>query len=36
MELKALVDYNVALAKIAQVTGTTLETRNITLSDYIK
>jgi outer membrane protein TolC len=36
LELKALVDYNVALAKIAQVTGSTLETRNITLTDYIK
>lgn len=36
MELRALVDYNVALAKIAQVTGTTLEARNITLTDYIK
>jgi len=35
-ELKALVDYNIAQAKIAQVTGATLETRNITLSDYIK
>jgi outer membrane protein TolC len=36
LELKALVDYNVALANIARVTGTTLESRNITLSDYIK
>ncbi|MGD1008780.1 MAG: TolC family protein [Candidatus Aminicenantales bacterium] len=36
LELKALVDYNVAMANIAKVTGTTLETRNITLSDYIK
>jgi outer membrane protein TolC len=35
-ELKALVDYNIALAKIAQVTGATLEARNITLADYIK
>jgi outer membrane protein TolC len=35
-ELRALVDYNIALANIARVTGTTLETRNITLSDYIK
>ncbi|HSA94764.1 MAG TPA: TolC family protein [Acidobacteriota bacterium] len=35
-ELRALVDYNVALANIARVTGTTLETRNITLGDYIK
>jgi outer membrane protein TolC len=35
-ELRALVDYNIALADIAKVTGTTLETRNITLGDYIK
>jgi outer membrane protein TolC len=36
LELRALVDYRVALANIARVTGTTLETRNITLADYIK
>jgi outer membrane protein TolC len=36
LELKALVDYNVAVASIAKVTGSTLETRNITLSDFIK
>jgi outer membrane protein TolC len=30
MELRALVDYNVAVANIAKVTGSTLETRNIT------
>jgi outer membrane protein TolC len=36
LELKALVDYNIALANIAQVTGTTLEARNISLTDYIK
>jgi outer membrane protein TolC len=35
-ELRALVDYNLALAKISQVTGTTLETRNIALTDFIK
>jgi len=35
-ELKALVDYNIAMAKISQVTGTTLETRNISLTDYLK
>jgi outer membrane protein TolC len=35
-EMRALVDYNVAVANIAKVTGTTLETRNITLSDYIR
>jgi len=34
--MRALVDYNVAVANIAKVTGTTLETRNITLSDYIR
>jgi outer membrane protein TolC len=36
MELKSLVDYNIALANIAKVTGSTLEKRNITLADYIK
>jgi len=36
LELRALVDYNVAVANIAKVTGSTLETRNITLGDYIK
>jgi len=36
LEMRALVDYNVAVANIAKVTGTTLENRNITLSDYIK
>ena len=30
MELKALVDYNMSLARIERVTGTSLETRNIT------
>jgi outer membrane protein TolC len=30
MELRALIDYNVAVANIAKVTGSTLETRNIT------
>ena len=35
-EMRALVDYNVAVATIARVTGTTLEERNITLADYIK
>ena len=29
-ELRALVDYNVAVANIAKVTGTNLENRNIT------
>jgi outer membrane protein TolC len=36
LELKALVDYNVAVANIAKVTGSTLEARNISLTDYIK
>jgi len=36
LEMRALVDYNVAVANIAKVTGSTLEKRNITLSDYIK
>jgi outer membrane protein TolC len=36
MEMRALVDYNVAVAAIAKATGATLETRGITLSDYIK
>ena len=36
LELRALVDYNVALAKIAQVTGSTLEDRNIALANYIR
>jgi len=36
LELKALVDYNVALANIAKVTGSTLEARNIALTDFIK
>ncbi|HOW85775.1 MAG TPA: TolC family protein [Candidatus Aminicenantes bacterium] len=36
MEIKALVDYNVAVANIAKATGSTLEDRGITLSDYIK
>jgi outer membrane protein TolC len=35
-ELRSLVDYNVALANIAKVTGTTLEQRNVSLADYIK
>jgi outer membrane protein TolC len=36
MEMRALVDYNVALANIAKVTGTTLEQRDIILSDYVR
>jgi len=36
LELRALVDYNVARANIAKVTGSTLEDRDITLTDYIR
>jgi outer membrane protein TolC len=36
VELNALVAYNIAVANIAKVTGTTLEARNISLADYIK
>jgi outer membrane protein TolC len=36
MEMRALVEYNVAVATIARVTGSTLDDRNITLTDYIK
>lgn len=36
MEMRALVDYNIALASIAKITGSTLEARNISLSDYVK
>jgi outer membrane protein TolC len=35
-EMRALVEYNVAVANIAKVTGTTLELRNVSMSDYIK
>ena len=36
LELKALVDYNVAQANIAKVTGSSLENRNISFADYTK
>jgi len=36
LELRALVEYKIAQANIAKVTGSTLETRNITLTDFIK
>ena len=36
LEIKSLVDYNIAVANIARVTGSTLEARNISLGDYIK
>jgi outer membrane protein TolC len=35
-EMRSLVEYNVAVAAIAKATGSTLEDRGITLSDYIK
>ncbi len=35
-ELQSLVGYNIAVANIAKVTGTTLEQRNVSLGDYIK
>jgi outer membrane protein TolC len=35
-EIRALVDYNVALANLAKVTGSTFEDRNISLGEYIK
>ena len=33
MELKALIDYNLSLAKLAQVTGVSLKNKNISLSE---
>ena len=36
LEMRALVDYNIAVAAIAKVTGSTLEARNISLGDYVK
>ena len=34
MELKALVDYNLSLARLEKVVGTSLENRNIKVSDF--
>jgi outer membrane protein TolC len=34
LELKALVDYNISVARISKVTGTTLDKRGISVSDY--
>ncbi len=34
-ELQALVSYNIAVANIAKVTGTSLEKRNISVADYL-
>ena len=34
MEMKALVDYSLALAKLEQVIGTSLDTRNIKISQF--
>jgi len=36
LEIRSLVDYNVAVANIAKATGTTLELRNVSLGEYIK
>ncbi len=36
LELKALVDYNISVARIAKVTGTTLDQRGISVSDYAR
>ncbi len=33
-ELKALIDYNLSLAKLAQVTGVSLKNKNISLSNF--
>lgn len=33
MEVRALADYNISVARISKVTGSTLEARNITLGD---
>ncbi|MGB8960230.1 MAG: TolC family protein [Candidatus Aminicenantales bacterium] len=35
-EMSSLVEYNIAVANIAKVTGTTLELRNVSMGDYIK
>lgn len=35
-ELKALVDYNLSLAKLERSTGTSLESRNISISNYLE
>jgi len=35
-EMRSLVEYNIAVANIAKVTGTTLELRNVSMGDYIK
>ena len=36
LEIQSLVGYNIAVANIAKVTGTTLEQRNVSLADYLK
>ena len=36
MEIKALVDYNVSLARLEQVVGSSLRTRNITVADFAR
>ena len=35
LELKSLVDYNLALARLEKALGTSLEKRNITVSQFI-
>jgi outer membrane protein TolC len=35
-EMRSLVEYNIAVANIAKVTGTTLELRNVSMGDYIR
>lgn len=36
MEIKALVDYNLSIARLERATGTSLEARSISVSDYRK
>jgi outer membrane protein TolC len=36
MEIKALVDYNLSLARLERATGTSLEARSISVADYLK
>ena len=36
MEIKSVVDFNLALARLERATGTSLETRNIRIGDFMK
>jgi hypothetical protein len=36
MELKALVDYNLSLARLERACATSLESRNIRLANFLK